>query len=121
MDTSNNDIWWIPITSKLRLCLGALTGQITPTHHGDSETMCNIYNWYIESRSCNITAVCGMCGSPSLAGLGQHWPPAVGQQYPHVPLVLQCKGQSSLTECIVMCVLCVCVCGGGDICVCVCV
>ena len=53
-----------------------------------------------------------MCGSPSLAGLGQHWPPAVGQQYPHVPLVLQSKGQSPPTECIVMCV---CVCG----CVCV--
>ena len=62
---------------------------------------------YRESRSCDITAVCGMCGSPSLVGLGQHWPPAVAQQYLHVPLVLQGGGQSPLTECIVVCVVCV--------------
>ena len=52
-----------------------------------------------------------MCGSPSVAHLGQHWPPAVGQQCPHVPGILQGGGQSLLTECV----LCVCgwVGGGG--------
>ena len=46
----------------------------------------------------------GMCGSPSLAGLDQHWPPAVAQQYPHVHGLLQGGGQSLPTECIVLCV-----------------
>ena len=32
-------------------------------------------------------------GSPSLAGLGQHLPLAVAQQYPHVPGILQSAGQ----------------------------
>ena len=50
--------------------------------------------------------MCGVCGSPSLGGLGQHWPPAIAQQYPHDPLVLQSGGQSPLTECIVVCVVC---------------
>ena len=62
-----------------------------------------------------MTAMCGMCGSPSLAHLGQHWPPAVGQQCPHVPLVLQRGGQSIPTEGCVVCVcVCVCVGGGGE-------
>ena len=43
----------------------------------------------------------GMCGSPSLAYLGQHWPPAVAQQCPHVPCLLPSGGQSTPTECIV--------------------
>ena len=56
---------------------------------------------------------CGsMCGSPSLAGLGQHWPPAVAQQYPRVPLVLHSGGQSPPTECTV---LCACVWVGGRV------
>ena len=38
-----------------------------------------------------------------MAGLGQHVPPAVGQQRPRVLLVLQSGGQSIPTECIVMC------------------
>ena len=59
-----------------------------------------------------MTAMYGMCGSPSVAGLGQHWPPAVGQQCPHVPCLLHSGGQSIPTECCVVC-LCVCVCGGG--------
>ena len=46
----------------------------------------------------------GICGSPSLAGLDQHWPPAVAQQYPHVPRLLPSGGQSPPTECIVLCV-----------------
>ena len=54
----------------------------------------------------------GMCGSPSLPGLDQHWPPAVAQQYPHVPCLLQGEGQSPLTECIV---LCACGWGVGDV------
>ena len=59
-----------------------------------------------------MTAMCGICGSPSLAHLGQHWPPAVGQQCPHVPLVLQRGGQSIPTE---GCVVCSCVWGGERI------
>ena len=38
-----------------------------------------------------------------MAGLGQHVPPAVGQQRLRVLLVLQSGGQSIPTECIVMC------------------
>ena len=38
-----------------------------------------------------------------MAGLGQHVPPAVGQQRLCVLLVLQSGGQSIPTECIVMC------------------
>ena len=51
-----------------------------------------------------------MCGSPSLAHLGQHWPLAVAQQCPHVPGLLQGGGQFLPTE---GCVVCVCVCVGG--------
>ena len=54
----------------------------------------------------------GMCRSPSLAGLDQHWPPAVAQQCPHVPCILSSGGQSTPTECIV---LCVCEWGVGEV------
>ena len=61
-----------------------------------------------------MTAMCGMCGSPSVARLGQHWPPAVGQQCPHVPGLLHSGEQSFPTECCVVCSsVCVCVCVGG--------
>ena len=66
------------------------------------------------------TTVCGMYGSPCLVGLGQHLPPTVAQQYPHVPFELQCGGQSLPTECTVVCV-CVCVCMSVCVCVCMCV
>ena len=63
-----------------------------------------------------MTVVCGKCRSPSLAGLCQHLPSAVSQQYLHVPGVLQSEGLYHLTECSVgacvfMCA-CVCVCRG---------
>ena len=45
-----------------------------------------------------------------MAGLDQHWPPAVAQQYPHSLCLLHSGGQSPPTECIV---LCVCVWVGG--------
>ena len=35
-----------------------------------------------------------------MAGLGQHVPPAVGQQCPHVPCLLHSGGQSPPTECL---------------------
>ena len=64
---------------------------------------CVVHDWCIEGLGhVTMTTVCGMWGSP-LAGLGQHLPPAVAQQYPHVPPVLQCGGQSPLSECIVVC------------------
>ena len=67
--------------------------------------ICVVHNWHIEGLGhVTMTTVCGMCGSPCLAGLGQHLPPTVSQQYPHVPHVLQCGGQPPPTECIVMCV-----------------
>ena len=70
---------------------------------------CVVHDWYTEGLvHVTMAGVCGMGGSPSLAGLSQHLPPAVAQQYLHVPHVLQCGGQSLPTECIVVCVLCVC-------------
>ena len=82
-------------------------GQTTPTHHEDSEIMCSLWLVYRGSRSCHYDYCVWYVWLPCLAGWGQHSPPAVAQQYPHVPHVLQCGGQSPLTECIVMCVLCV--------------
>ena len=80
--------------------------------------ICAVHDWYKEDLvHVTMTAMCGMCGSPCLAGLGQHLPPAVAQQYPHVPHVLQCRGQSLPTECIVVCVgRCACICACMHVC-----
>ena len=78
-----------------------------------------VHDWYIEGLG-HFTVMCGMCGSPCLAGLGQHLPPAVAQQYLHVPGLLQCGGQSLPTECIVVCV-CMYTCRCVYVCACVCV
>ena len=50
-----------------------------------------------------------MCGSPSLAGLCQHLPSAVCQQYLHVPGLLHSEGLSP-TECSVGACVSMCAC-----------
>ena len=56
-----------------------------------------------------MTVVCCKCRSTSLAGLCQHLPSAVSQQYLHVPGLLQREGLSHPTElmlhggCVSMC------------------
>ena len=59
-----------------------------------------------------MTVVCGKCRSPSLAGLCQHLPSAVSQQYLHVRGLLQSEGLYHPTECSVRaCVfMCACTC-----------
>ena len=46
----------------------------------------------------------GTCGSPFLAGLGQHLPPVVAQQYPHVPGILQSARRFPPTDIVHSCV-----------------
>ena len=65
--------------------------------------------WYSQFPVWYTTLCGGMYGLPSLVGLGQHLPPAVSQQSPHVPGLLQSEVLLTPTECIVKCV-----CGWGD-------
>ena len=60
---------------------------------------------YLTTQPCSNQ--CGTCGSPSTAGLCQHLLPAVAQQCPHVPCLLQSGGQSPPTMCTVVCSVCV--------------
>ena len=59
-----------------------------------------------------MTVVCRKRRSPSLAGLCQHLPSAVSQQYLHVRGLLHSEGLFHLTECSVGACVFMCACRG---------
>ena len=64
---------------------------------------CTVYEVFVRPTVRSLQHCGGVCVSPSLVGLGQHFPPAVSQQYPHVSDLLQSRGQSPHTKYIVIC------------------
>ena len=97
MDSSDSLIYlWLGQTPS---CIAILSYITRGTH--------SIHDC-VTPHSDHMTVVCGKCRSPSLAGLCQHLPSAVSQQYLHVPGLLQCEGLYHPTEysvgaCVFMC------------------
>ena len=73
-------------------------------------TICNNVQFNNVQCTTQHHAMCGTCGSPFLAGLGQHLPPVVAQQYLHVPGILQSARQFPPTDivCGVSAYMCAC-------------